>query len=59
MGSLQVMERDLTIMEREIGGGCFETCYLAKFGARTVVVIQQQNSRQVDKKREWLQDPQD
>ena len=52
MGSLQVMERDLTIMEREIGGGCFKTCYLAKFGACTVVVKQQLNSRQVDKKRE-------
>ena len=31
------------MMEREIGRGCFGTCYLAKFGARTVVVIQQQN----------------
>lgn len=45
MGSLQVMERDLTITEREIGGGCFETCYLAKFDACTVVVKKQQNSQ--------------
>ena len=45
MGSLQVMEKDLTIMEREIGGGCFGTCYLAKFCACTVVVKKQQNSQ--------------
>ena len=43
-GTLRVIEeRDLTMMEREIGRGCFGTCYLAKFGAGTVVVIQQQN----------------
>ena len=43
-GTLRVIEeRDLTMMEREIGRGCFGTCYLAKFGARTVVVKQQQN----------------
>ena len=46
MGSLQVIkERDLTIMESEIGGGCFATCYLAKFGACTVMVKKQQNSQ--------------
>ena len=39
-----------TIMEREIGGGCFETCYLAKFGACTVVVKQQQNSQAIRQK---------
>ena len=44
MGSLRVIEEsNLKILETEIGRGCFGVCFLAKYGARTVVVKQQQD----------------
>ena len=44
MGNLHVVDQStLKMLETEIGRGCFGTCFSAKYGARTVVVKQQQN----------------
>lgn len=44
MGKLRVIEESsLKRLDTEIGRGCFGACFLAKYGARTVVVKQQEN----------------
>ena len=45
MRQLRVIEEgSLEMLQTEIGRGCFGVCFLARYGAPTVVVKQQENS---------------